>query len=72
MYVISATHSIFGRSAVKSRSTRSGACRAPSRTVVVTNLRRKVLIDGAGHWIQQERPDEVNVALIAFLREHFR
>jgi len=39
---------------------------------VVTNLRRKVLIDGAGHWIQQERPDEVNAALIAFLREHFR
>jgi len=39
---------------------------------VVTNVRRKVLIDGAGHWIQQERPDEVNAALIAFLREHFR
>src|SRR5438270_870615 len=37
---------------------------------VVTNLRRKILIDGAGHWIQQERPDEVNAALIAFLREH--
>ena len=39
---------------------------------VVTNLRRKVLIDGAGHWIQQERPDEVNAALIAFLREHHK
>src|SRR5215475_7070268 len=40
MYVISATHSTFGRSAVKSRSTRSGACRPPLRTVVMTNLRR--------------------------------
>ena len=25
------------------------------------------LIDGAGHWIQQERPDEVNAALVEFL-----
>jgi pimeloyl-ACP methyl ester carboxylesterase len=38
---------------------------------VVPNLRRKILIDGAGHWIQQERPQEVNAALIAFAREHF-
>ena len=37
---------------------------------VVTNLKGKMLLDGAGHWIQQERPDEVNAALIAFLREH--
>ena len=35
---------------------------------VVPNLKRKLLIDGAGHWIQQERPDEVNAALIAFLK----
>jgi pimeloyl-ACP methyl ester carboxylesterase len=26
-------------------------------------------IDGAGHWVQQERPDEVNTILLAFLRE---
>jgi pimeloyl-ACP methyl ester carboxylesterase len=25
------------------------------------------MIDGAGHWIQQERPDEVNAALLDFL-----
>jgi pimeloyl-ACP methyl ester carboxylesterase len=37
---------------------------------VVPNLERKLLLDGAGHWIQQERPDEVNAALIAFAREH--
>ena len=40
MYVISATHSRLGRSAVKLRSTRSGAWRAPSRTVVMVLLRR--------------------------------
>jgi pimeloyl-ACP methyl ester carboxylesterase len=32
------------------------------------NLWRKVLLTGAGHWIQQERPDEVNRLLIEFLR----
>jgi pimeloyl-ACP methyl ester carboxylesterase len=30
-------------------------------------LKRKVLIPGAGHWVQQERPDEVNRLLIEFL-----
>jgi pimeloyl-ACP methyl ester carboxylesterase len=39
---------------------------------VVPNLKRKVLIDGAGHWIQQERPNEVNTALIGFLRDELR
>jgi pimeloyl-ACP methyl ester carboxylesterase len=33
------------------------------------DLRGLVTIDGAGHWVQQERPDEVNAALLAFLRE---
>jgi len=28
---------------------------------------RQVWIDGSGHWVQQERPDEVNVALLDFL-----
>ena len=37
---------------------------------VVPNLRAKLLLEGAGHWIQQERPAEVNAALIAFAREH--
>ncbi|MEW6767709.1 MAG: alpha/beta hydrolase [Pseudomonadota bacterium] len=36
---------------------------------VLPNLKRKLLIDGAGHWIQQERPDEVNAALISFLKD---
>jgi len=31
------------------------------------DLRHLELIEGAGHWLQQERPHEVNRALIAFL-----
>jgi pimeloyl-ACP methyl ester carboxylesterase len=34
----------------------------------VANLFRKHLIPGAGHWIQQERPKEINQLLIDFLR----
>ncbi|MDY7099816.1 MAG: alpha/beta hydrolase [Actinomycetota bacterium] len=29
--------------------------------------RGTVLVEGAGHWVQQERPDEVNDALVAFV-----
>ncbi len=36
---------------------------------LVADLRRSVLLDGAGHWVQQERPEEVNRELVAFLRE---
>ena len=32
------------------------------------DLRHCELLPGAGHWIQQERPDEVNAALLGFLR----
>jgi pimeloyl-ACP methyl ester carboxylesterase len=38
----------------------------------VPNLRGKVLLPGAGHWIQQERPREVNEALLAFLVSDYR
>lgn len=34
---------------------------------VVTGDYREVLLDGAGHWLQQERPDEVNAVLLEFL-----
>ena len=34
----------------------------------VPGLKQKLLIEGARHWIQQERPAEVNAALIEFLR----
>ena len=33
----------------------------------LTDHRGTVLIDGAGHWVQQEKPDEVNAALIGFV-----
>jgi pimeloyl-ACP methyl ester carboxylesterase len=32
------------------------------------NLAKKALLPGAGHWVQQERPAEVNRLLIEFLR----
>jgi pimeloyl-ACP methyl ester carboxylesterase len=34
----------------------------------VTDMRGKVFIEGAGHWVQMERPAEVNEALLGFLR----
>jgi pimeloyl-ACP methyl ester carboxylesterase len=33
----------------------------------VTDLRGVIEVEGAGHWVQQERPDEVNDALLSFL-----
>jgi pimeloyl-ACP methyl ester carboxylesterase len=34
---------------------------------VVSGPYREIMLDGAGHWIQQERPDEVNAAILEFL-----
>jgi pimeloyl-ACP methyl ester carboxylesterase len=34
----------------------------------VTKMWGKVFIEGAGHWVQMERPAEVNGALLAFLK----
>ena len=34
----------------------------------MSDLRLVELIDGAGHWVQQERPNEVNAAITRFLR----
>jgi len=45
-----------------------GAKRVTELDRVLPNLRQKLIIDGAGHWVQQERPHEVNAALIAFLK----
>lgn len=43
---------------------------APEATIRqnVPNLKDLVIVPGAGHWVQQERPDEVNKALIGFLK----
>ena len=32
-----------------------------------TDFRGSTIIEGAGHWVHQERPAEVNAALLAFL-----
>jgi pimeloyl-ACP methyl ester carboxylesterase len=33
----------------------------------VPNLRNRILLPGAGHWVQQERPGEINQLLVDFL-----
>jgi pimeloyl-ACP methyl ester carboxylesterase len=35
----------------------------------VPRLRGKIMLPGCGHWIQQERAPEVNIAMIDFLRQ---
>jgi epoxide hydrolase A/B len=45
-----------------------GAKRVADMERVVPNLAQKLIIEGAGHWVQQERADDVNAALIAFLK----
>jgi len=47
-----------------------GAKRVADMERVLPNLKQKLIIDGAGHWVQQERADEVNAALIAFVKEN--
>jgi pimeloyl-ACP methyl ester carboxylesterase len=41
----------------------------PNLRMFVPNLRETVLLDGCGHWTQQERPAEVSERLVAFCRE---
>jgi pimeloyl-ACP methyl ester carboxylesterase len=36
---------------------------------VVTGTYREVMIEGAGHWLQQERPDQVNDVVLDFLSD---
>ena len=35
----------------------------------VPDLRRTIMLEGCGHWTQQERAAEVNAAMIGFLKE---
>jgi pimeloyl-ACP methyl ester carboxylesterase len=35
----------------------------------VTDLRAEIVVEGAGHWVQQQAPEAVNLALLDFLRE---
>jgi epoxide hydrolase A/B len=41
----------------------------PNLRMFVPNLLDSVLLDGCGHWTQQERPDEVSARLVAFCRD---
>jgi pimeloyl-ACP methyl ester carboxylesterase len=45
-----------------------GAKRVGDMERVLPGLRQKLIIEGAGHWIQQERAGEVNAALVTFLK----
>jgi epoxide hydrolase A/B len=38
-------------------------------TQFVPDLRRTIMLEGCGHWTQQERAAEVNAAMIGFLKE---
>ncbi len=39
------------------------------RDVIMTQQRGFHLLDGAGHWVQQEQPEQVSGILLSFLRE---
>ena len=49
-------------------SSGSGAAAVQALTASVPGLTRTFLIEGAGHFIQQERPQIVNEAILGFLR----
>jgi len=40
----------------------------PNLTKLVPNLRETIMLPGCGHWTQQERPAEVNTAILDFLK----
>ena len=48
---------------------RAGAFEA-LQTKVCTKMTSVHLIDGAGHWVQQEQADAVNRHLLEFVRKH--
>ena len=45
----------------------TGAKQLQDLPITVAGLKRIVLLDGVGHYVQQERPNEVNAALLDFL-----
>jgi pimeloyl-ACP methyl ester carboxylesterase len=40
----------------------------PNLKMFVPELRKTIMLPGCGHWTQQERPTEVNAAMVEFLR----
>lgn len=43
----------------------------PNLKQFIPKLDQTIILPGCGHWTQQERPDEVNAALLAFLKKHY-
>lgn len=41
----------------------------PNLRIFVPKLHQTIMLPGCGHWTQQERPQEVNRAMIEFLRQ---
>jgi pimeloyl-ACP methyl ester carboxylesterase len=41
----------------------------PNLANFVPQLRRTIMLPGCGHWTQQERPAEINAAMVDFLRQ---
>ena len=39
----------------------------PNLKQFIPELRKTIMLPGCGHWTQQERPKDVNDAMIAFL-----
>jgi pimeloyl-ACP methyl ester carboxylesterase len=46
----------------------TGKTQLDAMVTTVPGMRRQIIIDGAGHFIQQERPQQVTTALTEFLR----
>jgi len=68
-------HAVIRQPAMFIAGDRDGVLRMPAMRSAVDNIkqmlpgvRRSELIPGAGHWIQQEAPDQVNALLLEFLR----
>jgi len=40
----------------------------PALKQFVPNLQQSIILPGCGHWTQQERPAEVNTAILGFLK----
>jgi pimeloyl-ACP methyl ester carboxylesterase len=40
----------------------------PNLGTLVPNLRKTIMLPGCGHWTQQERPQDVNTAILEFLQ----
>ena len=41
----------------------------PNLRQFAPQLRETIMLPGCGHWTQQERPEEINAALVRFLKE---